>query len=582
MTIPFASSWPLHPLATKSSLDAHKISPIRPEETMTSLSLSVINNHNNNNTMMIASSSSSYYHPHQQPPKNNSSMEEATLIEGVRSLYLEQQQQQQQHPTPEVLFYDDDNDTKSTETNLTGLDDCHNSVTVFKWDDASSVRTTALSTSFDSTEDDDDDDEDPLRIPMPMVVTEDASTDEEASFYDLPPVTGFTDNSLVIHNVSATGPADKVGFLEDSFSMDHLFRVMQARTRALGASGPCSPMSHTEHCFCFDMCDSQMDTPTYVVDEARPVTPPPPVLFEKGSKKYATHGLSEDKTKKINALCKAKLKELPEVISDSDHYEVTMDGEVVAQYCTKCRRFTKGKSMHAAAGHVDTSGTVPVTVVPPSRQGEESEDMTDDHDGDDQSCGSLQKSPLWKTKAINRQHLNKKGMKQMGLPTTTLFLPNYQVNLSTTKDKPLRWRVPVKQHNHFPSFPSHLVSTGHSPSIPIFYVKARNGQFTSDIKFRDQLCYYVGHFRFSHSKPGCDNQTEAQTFFTFDKFDQPLANRLQSLSASTTGSSYQSKRVRQQLPIKNLVAVKQQQVTWSLPPQSQLIPTRFSAAPASA
>lgn len=315
-----------------------------------------------------------------------------------------------------------------------------------------------------------------------------------------------------------------------------------------------------------------MDTPTYVVEGGS--TKP---MGEKGSKKYATHGLSEDKTKKINALCKAKLKELPDVIADTDVHEVKMDGEVVAQYCTKCRRFTKGKSMHLAEGHVDPVGAVPASS---STKGDAMESV------EQEACDSSLKVRLWHTKAVSRQHLNRKGMKQLGLPESTLFLPSYQVNLSTTKDRPLRWRVPVKQHNHFPTFPSNLVNAERSPSIPIFYVESRHGQFTNDIKFKDQLCYYVGHFRFSHSNPGCDNKTAAQTFFSFDKFDPSLSNKLKSLAASTSQKRVRWSATPQQqqqsyLPIKNLVAVKQQEIVWSTKNQP-LIPTLNCATPASA
>ena len=67
-----------------------------------------------------------------------------------------------------------------------------------------------------------------------------------------------------------------------------------------------------------------------------------------------TKSNSDDNASKLTQLIKAKLKTMPsrkDMPADAE-YKVKMDGKVVAEFCQKCRRFTKGDKMHGTKEHV--------------------------------------------------------------------------------------------------------------------------------------------------------------------------------------------------------------------------------------
>ena len=67
-----------------------------------------------------------------------------------------------------------------------------------------------------------------------------------------------------------------------------------------------------------------------------------------------TKSQSDDDASKLSSLIKAKLKTMPsrkEMPADAE-YSIEMDGKVVAEYCQKCRRFTKGDKRHSTKEHV--------------------------------------------------------------------------------------------------------------------------------------------------------------------------------------------------------------------------------------
>jgi hypothetical protein len=62
---------------------------------------------------------------------------------------------------------------------------------------------------------------------------------------------------------------------------------------------------------------------------------------------------SKASTKKVvlNKLIKTTLKSLPMPVPDDATHEIKLDGMVVAKYCSKCKRFTKGKGLHSTFEH---------------------------------------------------------------------------------------------------------------------------------------------------------------------------------------------------------------------------------------
>jgi Zinc knuckle len=70
-----------------------------------------------------------------------------------------------------------------------------------------------------------------------------------------------------------------------------------------------------------------------------------------------THGLSTEKAQKINQLIKEKMKSHPSSVSDDAKLTISMDGQVVAKYCTKCKRYTKGASIHFSSEHKGGTGS---------------------------------------------------------------------------------------------------------------------------------------------------------------------------------------------------------------------------------
>jgi hypothetical protein len=62
---------------------------------------------------------------------------------------------------------------------------------------------------------------------------------------------------------------------------------------------------------------------------------------------------SKASTKKVvlNKLIKTTLKSLPMPVPDDAMHEIELDGVVVAKYCSKCKRFTKGKGLHSTFEH---------------------------------------------------------------------------------------------------------------------------------------------------------------------------------------------------------------------------------------
>jgi hypothetical protein len=53
----------------------------------------------------------------------------------------------------------------------------------------------------------------------------------------------------------------------------------------------------------------------------------------------------------LNKLIKVMLKSLPMPVPDDAKHEIELDGVVVAKYCSKCKRFTKGKGLHSTFEH---------------------------------------------------------------------------------------------------------------------------------------------------------------------------------------------------------------------------------------
>jgi hypothetical protein len=67
------------------------------------------------------------------------------------------------------------------------------------------------------------------------------------------------------------------------------------------------------------------------------------------------HGLDAASTKRINLLGKKKLKEYTDISTVPDGLEIMENGKLVAKFCSKCRFFTKGLTMHSSATHGENS-----------------------------------------------------------------------------------------------------------------------------------------------------------------------------------------------------------------------------------
>jgi hypothetical protein len=68
-------------------------------------------------------------------------------------------------------------------------------------------------------------------------------------------------------------------------------------------------------------------------------------------KTNASSNSTSSSSDKLNKLIKKKLKSLSMPVPEDAVHEIKMDGKVVAKYCSKCKRFTKGKSIHSTAEH---------------------------------------------------------------------------------------------------------------------------------------------------------------------------------------------------------------------------------------
>ena len=76
---------------------------------------------------------------------------------------------------------------------------------------------------------------------------------------------------------------------------------------------------------------------------------------------------SNDEATKINQAIKDKLKELPSSVEDDAKLTVTVNGKVVAKYCKRCKRYTKGSSAHFTTEHRGKSSTqVSTTTASPT------------------------------------------------------------------------------------------------------------------------------------------------------------------------------------------------------------------------
>ena len=66
-----------------------------------------------------------------------------------------------------------------------------------------------------------------------------------------------------------------------------------------------------------------------------------------------SNGLTADQNSEVSRLIKEKMKTLPDrkQISDDAVYEIEVNGQVLAKYCKKCRRFTRGDKKHSTSEH---------------------------------------------------------------------------------------------------------------------------------------------------------------------------------------------------------------------------------------
>lgn len=89
------------------------------------------------------------------------------------------------------------------------------------------------------------------------------------------------------------------------------------------------------------------------------------------SKFTPTHDLTDAVVQVISVLTKAKSAEYPEGTYPPDGTQVFQDGKVVATRCQKCKKWTKGKSMHSGVTHGKQSAasgaaaTAAAAAVPP-------------------------------------------------------------------------------------------------------------------------------------------------------------------------------------------------------------------------
>jgi len=65
------------------------------------------------------------------------------------------------------------------------------------------------------------------------------------------------------------------------------------------------------------------------------------------------NGLSAEDSKKVTALIKTKLSTMPPIheIAESATYDIRMGNRIVAKFCGKCHRFTKGNKAHYTSEH---------------------------------------------------------------------------------------------------------------------------------------------------------------------------------------------------------------------------------------
>jgi hypothetical protein len=77
-----------------------------------------------------------------------------------------------------------------------------------------------------------------------------------------------------------------------------------------------------------------------------------------------SHGLDLARATAINTLCKDEIAKYPSHTAIPDGQTVLENGTIVATFCTKCNRFTKGKSMHNSATHAGRGSTAIVPAAP--------------------------------------------------------------------------------------------------------------------------------------------------------------------------------------------------------------------------
>jgi hypothetical protein len=80
----------------------------------------------------------------------------------------------------------------------------------------------------------------------------------------------------------------------------------------------------------------------------------------------AGHGLDEVTAKRLNLLGKTKIKEYGDISKVPDGLEILENGKTVSTFCSKCRFFTKGQTMHSSSSH--GSGAPAPTSPPPTNQ----------------------------------------------------------------------------------------------------------------------------------------------------------------------------------------------------------------------
>jgi hypothetical protein len=76
------------------------------------------------------------------------------------------------------------------------------------------------------------------------------------------------------------------------------------------------------------------------------------------------HGLDPARAAAINVLCKVEIAKYPSHTAIPDGQTVLENGTIVATFCTKCNRFSKGKSMHSGNEHAGRSSSAMVPAAP--------------------------------------------------------------------------------------------------------------------------------------------------------------------------------------------------------------------------